>query len=100
VQLGLPPKRCQPWKTLGRARAIENPGRLFDCNCTGRLAGRPVVGASVAYEAWGDCLGELDEHPGVPRCDIDVDAVRAARSDFWQLADRVLDLPQPSPAAR
>jgi predicted amidohydrolase len=58
------------------------------------------VGASVAYEAWGDCLGELDEHAGVLRCDIDVDAVRAARSDFWQLADRVLDLPQPSPAAR
>jgi hypothetical protein len=29
--------------------------------------------------------------PGVPRCDIDVDAVRAARSDFCQLADRVLE---------
>jgi predicted amidohydrolase len=49
------------------------------------------VGASVAYDAWGDCLGELDEHPGVLRCDIDVDAVRAARSDFCQLADRVLE---------
>jgi predicted amidohydrolase len=56
------------------------------------------VGASVANDAWGDCLGELDEHPGVLRCDIDVDAVRAARSDFCQLADRVLDLP-PSPAS-
>jgi quinol monooxygenase YgiN len=32
----------------------------------------------------GSCVGELDEHPGVLRCDIDVDAVRAARSDFWQ----------------
>ena len=32
------------------------------------------------------------------RCDIDVDAVRAARSDFCQLADRVLGLPPPSPA--
>ena len=84
----------------GQGSRDREPGRLFDCNCTGRLAGRPVVGASVAYEAWGDGLGELDEHAGVLRCDIDVDAVRAARSDFWQLADRVLDLPQPSPAAR
>lgn len=58
------------------------------------------MGASVANDAWGDCLGELDEHPGVLRCDIDVDAVRAARSDFCQLADRVLDLPQPSPASQ
>lgn len=55
------------------------------------------MGASVAYDAWGDCLGELDEHPGVLRCDIDVDA---ARSDFCQLADRVLDLAQPSPASQ
>jgi predicted amidohydrolase len=59
----------------------------------------PYVGASVAYDAWGNCLGELDERPGVLRCDIDVDAVRAARSDFRQLADRVLDLPQPTPAS-
>ena len=98
MQLGLPPKRFQPWKTLGGARAIENQV-AFGCTCTGRQAGRPYVGASVAYDAWGDCLGELDEHPGVPRCDIDVDAVRAARSDLCQLADRVLDLPPPSPAS-
>jgi hypothetical protein len=58
------------------------------------------VGASVEYDAWGDCLGELDEHPGMPRCDIVVDAGRAARSDFCQLADRVLDLPEPSPASQ
>jgi hypothetical protein len=55
------------------------------------------VGASVAYDAWGDCLGELDEHPGVLRCDIDVDAARAARPDFCQPADRVLDLPPTQP---
>jgi predicted amidohydrolase len=56
------------------------------------------VGASVAYDAWGNCLGELDEHPGVLRCEIDVEAVRAARADFRQLADRELDVPQPAAA--
>src|ERR671914_835993 len=78
VQLGLAPKRFQPWKTLGRARAIENQVAL-GCNCTGRQAGRPYVGASVANDAWGDCPGELDEHPRVLRGDIHVDAVRAPR---------------------
>jgi predicted amidohydrolase len=96
---GWPIPRLQAWKTLGRARAIENQVAYVGCNCTGQQAGRPYVGASVAFDAWGNCLGELDEHPGVLRCEIDVDAVRAARSDFRQLADRVLDLPQPTPAS-
>jgi hypothetical protein len=82
----------------GQGARDREPGRLFGCNCTGRQAGRPYVGASVAaYDAWGDCLGELDEHPGVLRCDIDVDAARAARPDFCQPADRVLDLPPTQP---
>jgi predicted amidohydrolase len=84
----------------GQGARDREPGRLFGCNCTGRRAGRPYVGASVAYDAWGDCPGELDEHPGVLRCDIDVDAVRAARSDFCQLADRILALPQPNPVSQ
>ena len=65
--MGATSEALPPWKTLGRARAIENQV-AFGCNCTGRQAGRPYVGASVAYDAWGDCLGELDEHPGVLRC--------------------------------
>jgi predicted amidohydrolase len=95
--LGLPSEALPAVEDAG-ARAIEN--QVAFGNCTGRQAGRPYVGASVAYDAWGDCLGELDEHPGVLRCDIDVDAVRAARSDFCQLADRVLDLPLPGPASQ
>jgi predicted amidohydrolase len=96
---GWPIPRLQAWKTLGRARAIENQIAFVGCNSAGQQAGRPFVGASVAYDAWGNCLGELDEHPGVLRCEIDIEAVHAARSDFRQLADRVLDVPQPVPAA-
>jgi predicted amidohydrolase len=95
---GWPIPRLEAWKTLGRARAIENQVAYVGCNSAGQQAGRPYVGASVAYDAWGNCLGELDEHPGVLRCEIDVEAVRAARADFRQLADRVLDVSQPAPA--
>lgn len=96
---GWPSPRLQAWRTLGRARAIENQVAYVGCNCTGQQAGRPYLGASVAFDAWGNCLGELDEHPGVLRCEISVEAVRAARADFRQLADRVLDLPQPTPTS-
>jgi predicted amidohydrolase len=95
---GWPVPRLGAWKTLGRARAIENQLAYIGCNCAGRQAGRPFIGASVAYDAWGNCLGELDKRPGVLRVEIDIEAVRAARADFRQLADRVLDLNQPAPA--
>lgn len=96
---GWPFPRLQAWKTLGRARAIENQVAYVGCNCTGSQDGRPFVGASVAYDAWGNCLGELDEHPGILSCEIDIDAVRAARADFRQLQDRTLDVQSHASAA-
>jgi predicted amidohydrolase len=96
VVSGWPIPRLEAWKTLGRSRAIENQVAYVGCNSSGQQAGRPYIGASVAYDAWGTCLGELDERPGVLRVDIDIDAVRAARSEFRQLEDRVLDLPEPT----
>jgi predicted amidohydrolase len=88
---GWPFPRLQAWKTLGRARAIENQVAYVGCNSAGHQGGRPFVGASVAYDAWGSCLGELDDRPGVLSCEIDLEAVRAARAEFRQLDDRVLD---------
>jgi predicted amidohydrolase len=96
VQSGLPPKRVQPWKTLARTRAIEIQVAYSAATArAGRRAARTWPQASAAMLG-ENRLGELDEHPGVLRCDIDLDAGRAARSDFCQLADRVLDLPQPA----
>jgi predicted amidohydrolase len=84
----------------GQGARDREPGRLFGCNRTGRQAGRPYVGASAAHDAWGDCLGELDEHPGVPRCDIDVDAVRAAGPTSASSPTAYSNLPQPSPVSQ
>jgi predicted amidohydrolase len=35
-------------------------------------------------------LGELDDRPGVLRCDLDINTVSAARAEFPALADRVM----------
>jgi predicted amidohydrolase len=96
---GWPFPRLQAWNTLGRARAIENQVAYVGCNSAGQQEGRPYVGGSVAYDAWGNCLGELDDHPGVLTCEIDIGAVRAARADFRQLDDRFLDVPPRAAAA-
>lgn len=80
--------RFAAWQTLIRARAIENQAAIVACNC----AGAGFLGATQANDAWGTTLGELSEQPGVLRCELDVEAVRAARADFPALAGRRLDL--------
>ncbi len=90
VVAGWPFPRIDAWRILTRARAIENQAALVACNSAGRQGGAVFLGASIAVDVWGTCLGELDERPGVLRCELDVDAVRAARAEFPALADRVL----------
>ncbi|MGH3096387.1 MAG: nitrilase-related carbon-nitrogen hydrolase [Streptosporangiales bacterium] len=90
VVAGWPFPRIDAWRCLCRARAIENQAALVACNASGRQGVSTFLGASAAYDAWGTARGELDDRPGVLRCDIDVEAVRAARADYPALADRVL----------
>lgn len=89
VVAGWPVPRIDAWRTLGRARAIENQATVVACNTSGRQGGATFLGASYAYDAWGTPLGELDDRPGVLRIDVDADAIRAARKDFPALSSRV-----------
>jgi predicted amidohydrolase len=90
VVAGWPFPRVDAWRCLGRARAIENQAGFVGCNASGRQGGGVFAGASVAFNAWGTPLGELDDRPGVLRVDIDAGDIRAARADFPALADRAL----------
>jgi predicted amidohydrolase len=90
VVAGWPFPRVDAWRCLARARAIENQAVLVGCNSAGRQGAATFAGASVAFDAWGTPLGELDDRPGVLRIHIDPEAVRAARADFPALRDRVL----------
>jgi predicted amidohydrolase len=90
VVAGWPFPRVDAWRCLARARAIENQAALVGCNAAGSQGGSTFAGASVAFNAWGTPLGELDDRPGVLRVDIDAESIRAARADFPALADRRL----------
>jgi predicted amidohydrolase len=90
VVAGWPFPRLDAWRTLGRARAIENQAALVACNAAGRQAGSTYAGASYACGPWGSVLGELDDRPGVLRVDVDLAEVAACRRAFPALRDRVL----------
>ena len=90
VVAGWPFPRLDAWRCLGRARAIENQAFLVGCNAAGMQRGSRFAGASMAFNAWGTPMGELDDRAGVLRVDLEPEAVRAARADFPALADRRL----------
>lgn len=90
VVAGWPFPRLDAWRCLGRARAIENQTFLVGCNAAGTQRGSRFAGASMAFNAWGTPMGELDDRPGALRVDIDPEAIRAARTEFPALADRRL----------
>lgn len=90
VVAGWPFPRLDAWRCLGRARAIENQAALVGCNSAGTQGGSRFAGASMAFNAWGTPMGELDDRPGVLRVEFDPEAIRTARADFPALVDRRL----------
>ncbi len=90
VVAGWPFPRVDAWRCLARARAIENQAGFVGCNAAGSQGRSTFAGSSVAFNAWGTPLGELDDRPGVLRVDVDPAEIRAARADFPALADRRL----------
>jgi predicted amidohydrolase len=90
VVAGWPFPRLDAWPCLARARAIENQAAFVGCNAAGSQGRSVFAGASVAFNAWGTPLGELDGRPGMLRGDMDPEAIRAARADFPALVDRRL----------
>jgi predicted amidohydrolase len=74
-----PYPRVDAWRTLLKARAIENQAALVACNAAGKQSTHPYAGHSAVYDVWGERVAELDEKPGVLRAEIDLDPVRRSR---------------------
>jgi predicted amidohydrolase len=91
LSAGWPEARIDHWRTLVRARAIENQCFLIACNAVGRHAGVVMGGHSVVVSPQGEVLAEGSAvREEVVSATIDLSAVEAYRTRFPWLRDRRL----------
>ncbi len=69
-----PAKRAEHWKTLLRARAIENQVYVFAVNCVGEMNGLYYSGDSCVIDPNGDIIMSLSDKEGVLEYDFTDDA--------------------------
>ena len=82
-----PAKRSEHWKTLLRARAIENQVYVFAVNCVGDISGQHYSGDSCVINPTGDVLKMLSDREGVLTYDFK-DDVEDYRKQFPVLKNR------------
>lgn len=83
-----PDQRREHWRTLLRARAIENQAYVVGVNRAGEGDGLRYAGDSAAIAPLGETLVEADEREQVLFCDVDPEVVRKLRARFPALEDR------------
>jgi predicted amidohydrolase len=83
-----PYPRVEHWRTLGRARAIENLAYVAAVNGSGRFGDDALCGRSAVYDPWGTALASVGDEPGVATATVDPERVAAVREEFPALRDR------------
>jgi predicted amidohydrolase len=83
-----PDQRREHWRTLLRARAIENQAYVVGVNRAGDGNGLHYAGDSAAIAPLGETIVEADDREQVLFCDVDPEVVKKLRARFPALADR------------
>ena len=83
-----PDKRREHWRTLLRARAIENQAYMVAVNRVGKASGLSYCGDSVVLDPWGAALCEANKDEILLLADIDATRVQDARTKFPIYGDR------------
>ena len=78
------PRKVDHWRTLVRARAIENTVFVVACG----QPGPRYTGHSMVVDPWGEVLVEADEGPAQLRASLDRSALEEARATNPSLANR------------
>jgi predicted amidohydrolase len=94
-----PRPRKEAWRSLLKARAIENQSYVIGVNCTGTHGnGIEYPGCSSAWSPMGECLIELDDTEALAMVELDRPALRDLRRQFPFLADGdMFSIQPPSP---
>jgi omega-amidase len=83
-----PHPRREHWRTLLRARAIENQCFVAACNRVGSSKGSTFFGASTIIDPWGETLVEGGEAEMLLTAQIDLGLVETVRKRIPVFADR------------
>jgi omega-amidase len=83
-----PDQRREHWRTLLRARAIENQAYVVGVNRAGTGNGLQYAGDSAAIAPLGETLAEADAREQVLFADVDPEVVTKLRARFPALQDR------------
>lgn len=87
-----PLPRLEHWRTLVRARAIENQCYMLACNRVGHDPSNTFFGHSLVVDPWGEILLEAGDSEGVFTVEIDTASIMTARAKIPVLSDRRRDL--------
>jgi predicted amidohydrolase len=84
-----PKPRREVWRTLLRARAIENQSYVIGVNRIGMEPGLEYSGDSMAVDGYGRVVEDRASRSGLAVVNIDVEALEAFRVKFavWRDAD-------------
>jgi predicted amidohydrolase len=88
VPANWPQPRHEHWRTLLRARAIENQAYVLGVNRVGSAKGLPHVGGSALIDPMGQVLVEGEAEEAVLLAEADPGVVAETRTTFPFLADR------------
>lgn len=80
------------WRTLLRARAIENTCFVLAAGQCGEKPKFQAYGHSMVIDPWGDILLEMGEEPGVGVVEIDLERIEKVRRQLPCLKNRRRDL--------
>jgi predicted amidohydrolase len=83
-----PYPRVEHWRTLGRARAIENLSYVAAVNGSGAFDGDALCGRTTVYDPWGTTLASAGEAPATVTAEVDPAEVATVREEFPALRDR------------
>ncbi|MEA1924959.1 MAG: carbon-nitrogen family hydrolase [Candidatus Altiarchaeota archaeon] len=90
VCANFPRGRIEHWRTLLKARAIENQAYVIGCNRTGSDGINEYNGKSMVIDPWGKVLAEAGCGEQTLEVEVDPLKVEKIRRDFPVLKDRVL----------
>ncbi len=87
-----PHPRLAHWRTLLRARAIENQMFVVACNRVGTSKKQTFFGHSCVMDPWGETVLEMGEEEGLATAVLDLSLVDSVRAQIPIFADRRPDL--------